>query len=102
MRNQGSFFISCIGDVVPVPPHLPKDTQRLEYLRKKGYFGETPFSDDLVVRVMTGAYLCPCQTDLQCASAGLFAHVQCRFLRDAVRATSCGFRRRRNCQHEFR
>lgn len=59
MRNQGSFFISCIGDVVPVPPHLPKDTQRLEYLRKKGYFGETPFSDDLVVRVMTGALPLP-------------------------------------------
>lgn len=51
MRNQGSFFISCIGDFVPVPPDLPKDTQRLEYLRQKGYFGETSFSDDLVAQL---------------------------------------------------
>lgn len=51
MRNQGSFYILCIGDDVPVPPHLPKDTQRIEYLRNKGYFGETPFGDELVAQL---------------------------------------------------
>ena len=51
MRNQGSFYISCIGDLVPVPPHLPNDTQRREYLRNKGYFDETLLSDELVAQL---------------------------------------------------
>lgn len=30
-----------------VPPHLPKHTQKLDYLQNKGYFEETTFSDEL-------------------------------------------------------
>lgn len=33
------------------PPHLPKEAQRVDYLRDKGYFGEAPFSDDTVAQL---------------------------------------------------
>ena len=49
--TRGPFLFNVLGDLVPVPPHLPKDSQRIEYLRNKGYFGETPFGDELLAQL---------------------------------------------------